>query len=260
MGSGGNGSSSGRGGTVRPVSDRQPLVPPDIHPGSFLALLTEDERETLAAHAKTHTFPRGFILLHAEEISTTVALLTEGYVKISYSTDHLREVILAIRGPGDLIGNLFDVHHEAPSLAVIALDQVEAMLLSAADFRGFLLQQPSSGEFLLQTLSRRLRDADERRVELSMNDSVQRVARVLEHLSDRFGEFSKDGIRIALPLSPQDLAAWAGITREALNKALQLLHERGVIEDLDRGITVFNLKALRGMPPYASRLGKSDAE
>ena len=64
-------------------------------------------------------------------------------------------------------------------------------------------------------------------------------------LADRFGEPDDGRIEIALPLSQEELAAWAGASREAVSKALQLLRSLGIVETGRRRITVLDIDALR---------------
>ena len=56
---------------------------------------------------------------------------------------------------------------------------------------------------------------------------------------------SPDGVlRIRLPLSQEELAGWAGASREAVVKALRKLRARGWIETGRREIRVLDLPAL----------------
>jgi CRP-like cAMP-binding protein len=122
---------------------------------------------------------------------------------------------------------------------------VEALLIPTGRFLGFIETHPRVAIVLLQMLSRRLRDADRKRIEFAAYDSVGRVARRLVELADRFGESSEDGLRITLPLSQQELAAWVGASREAVSKALHTLRARKWVETARRGVTVLDLEALR---------------
>jgi len=98
---------------------------------------------------------------------------------------------------------------------------------------------------LLQVLSRKLRDADRKRIEFGAYDTVGRVCKRLVELAERFGEERGASVRIALPLSQQELAGWTGSSREAVSKALHQLRARGYIETARRGITVLDLAAIR---------------
>jgi Crp-like helix-turn-helix domain len=67
-------------------------------------------------------------------------------------------------------------------------------------------------------VTRRLIDADRKRVEFGAHDSVGRVARRLIELVERYGEPTQGGMRITLPISQDELAGWVGISRKAVHK------------------------------------------
>jgi CRP/FNR family transcriptional regulator, cyclic AMP receptor protein len=212
--------------------------------GAFLFQLSAAERNTLFAHQRKRHFNRSATLINAGTMSNAVAVILEGRIKLSYFTDEGHEVVLAIRGPGDLVGDLSALDGKPHSATATALEPVEAMIVPAPDFTEFLLEHPHSALTLLRMLSFRLRDADEKRIEFSAYDSVGRVARRLVEMADRFGDPQDQGLRITLPLSQEELAGWTGSSREAVSKALQTLRSRGLIETERRAVTILDLPGL----------------
>ena len=190
-------------------------------------------------------YPRGSTLLNEGDRSDRMVILVSGQAKVSYFTDEGREVLLAIRGPGDLLGELAALDGEPFSATVTALEDIDAVMMTVEQFRTVLKEEPDVALSLFKTLSRRLRDADRKRVEFAAFDSVGRVASRLVELAEGFGEKTLDGIRIVLPLTQEEIAGWTGSSREAVAKALQTLRNRGLIETHRRGVTVKDLDALR---------------
>ena len=177
--------------------------------------------------------------------SDFVASIMSGRVKASYFTDDGDEVVLAIRGPGALLGEMSAIDEEPLSATVTALEPVEAIVVPVDSFMDYLQQHPRVALMLLRGMSRKLRDSDRKRVEFAAFDALGRVARRLVELADDFGEVDGDGIRISLPLSQEELAGWTGSSREAVSKALRTLRGRGWIETRRRAITVLDIDALR---------------
>jgi CRP/FNR family transcriptional regulator, cyclic AMP receptor protein len=207
--------------------------------------LTPAELEALRAAGRRRRFRRAARLFHEGDSPLGVYLIESGRVKISYFTDDGREVLLAVRGPGELLGEMSAIDGEPLSATASAMDAVDVVVVSTDDFHAFVQANPRFALTLLQMLSRRLRDADRKRIEFSAYDTVGRVARRLVELAERFGEKAGDGLRITLPLSQQELAGWTGASREAVSKALASLKSRGWIETHRRGITVIEPDALR---------------
>jgi CRP-like cAMP-binding protein len=127
---------------------------------------------------------------------------------------------------------------------VTAIEQVEALLVSARDFRR-LLDRPEFAVELLRRMGQRFRDADRKRVEFGASDTVGRVAARLVELAERYGEPEGRSLAIALPLNQEELAGWAAASRAAMANALQTLRELGWIETGRRRIRVLDLEALR---------------
>lgn len=212
--------------------------------GSFTAKLDDEEAAAFKSLGKPRIYPKGATLFNEGDRSDHLVLIQEGRAKISYYTHDGREIILAVRGPGGLVGELSVLDEQPRSATATTLEEVRAAVISADALRSFLTDHPRVALVLLELLSHRLRDADRKRIEFGAFDSVGRVARRLVELAQRYGENDEHGIRIGLPLSQQELAGWTGSSREAVSKALQHLRERGWIETHRRGITVLDLEAL----------------
>jgi CRP-like cAMP-binding protein len=211
----------------------------------FLGVLEPDQGAALRRLATPRRFRRGHALFHQGGASDRVVVLLSGRVKVSTVTQEGKEIVLAFRGPGDLLGELSAIDGEPRSATVEAVEAVEALAISASDFRSFLIAHPEVALLLLQMLSRRLRDADRKRVEYGAHDTVGRVAARLVELVERYGEPAGAGLRIGLPLSQEELAGWTGASREAVSKALQTLRKVGWVLTERRRITVLDLEALR---------------
>jgi CRP/FNR family cyclic AMP-dependent transcriptional regulator len=174
-----------------------------------------------------------------------VLLLLHGRVKVAYHTDDGREVLFDILGPGELIGAVWAIDGEPADATTTAIDDVEALVVDNAQFQRYLQGNSDAERVLLRMLSRRLRKATQDRAALAMNDALGRICLRLAELADRYGEPADGRIRITLPLSQQELAAWTGTSREATSKALHALRRRGCIETRRREIHVLNIHELR---------------
>jgi CRP-like cAMP-binding protein len=128
---------------------------------------------------------------------------------------------------------------------VTTLEPVEALLLPGSGYAGLLERRPRIALVILRMVAGRLRDADAGQAQLGTHDVVGRVSQRVVELADRFGEHEGGRIEIALPLSQEELAAWAGASREAVSKALQVLRSLRIVETGRRHITVLDVDALR---------------
>jgi CRP-like cAMP-binding protein len=208
-------------------------------------VIESDNVALLREEGRRRKFRTGATLFHEGDHSDWIGLIVNGRVKIScYGADG-RERLVAVVGPGELLGELSAIDGEPRSATATALEPLEAAVLTAEEFVGFLEGHPQATLGILRAVIGRLRDSDKRRVELGALDTVGRVGRLIVELADRYGEEGDDGaLRIRLPLSQEELAGWAGASREAVVKALRKLRARGWIETGRREITVLDLPAL----------------
>jgi CRP/FNR family transcriptional regulator, cyclic AMP receptor protein len=210
----------------------------------FLSELAADERADLEALGSVRRYRRGDVVFHQGDDAGAVLVLLEGHVKAVMLNDG-REVILAFPGPGELLGELSAVDGRPRSGTVRAVDDVEALVIPGSAFRAVLEHRPRIAFVLLRSVIERLRTADRQRVDYAVNDVCVRVAGRLVELCDRFG--SEDGakVEIGLSLTQDELAAWAGASREAVAKAMALLRTLGWVQTERRRILVLDLDSLR---------------
>jgi CRP/FNR family cyclic AMP-dependent transcriptional regulator len=211
----------------------------------FLGLLADREVALWAARGPMWGTRPAATLLTEGSVSGLVIVLHSGRVKVSSITERGDEVLLAVRSPGDLLGEFSALDGEPYSATVTALDPVDALVVGAAEFRAFLEEHPAVVLHLLELLTRRMRDADRKRVEFGAADTTGRVSSRLVELADRFGQPTQHGVRISVSLTQEELAGWVGSSREAVSKALRALRARGWIETRRKAIVVIDLAALR---------------
>jgi len=214
---------------------------------SFIPALNEDEFAAFRALGRVRRFGRGEIIFREGDDPGGVAALLSGQVKVSVSGAGGREVVLRFSGPGDLLGELAAIAGNARSATVAAVDEVELIAVRADDFRRFVLEHPRVAPLVFDHLAALLAEADRQRIDFATRDVTGRIAGRLVELAESVGEPETGGIRIELPLSQEELAAWSGASREAVARSLHLLRELGWIETARREIKVLNLTALRGL-------------
>jgi CRP/FNR family transcriptional regulator, cyclic AMP receptor protein len=207
--------------------------------------LTPEQLATLRDRGRNRSYRAGTILYHEGDDSDFVVLIEAGWVKVSSQTADGRQAVLAVLGPGELIGELATFSRDTRSATITAIDDVTASVVTGTAFREFLTEAPDIALRLLETMSQRLRDADRKRVEFGAYDVDRRLVRRLVELAERFGEPDGDEVRIPLPLTHEDLADWVASSREAVSKALGELRRRGLVRTDRRRITVLDLEALR---------------
>ena len=213
-------------------------------PGTFLALLSDRDRNALLALGRARSFARGERLMRQGEPGASVLVLLDGHVKASDIDAHGREMVLSFRGPGDVLGELTFMNADPRSSNVTAVEPVDARAVAASEFRTYLLGSPTAALTLIDVISARFRDANSKRVQFGDLDTIGRVAARLIELAARYGDRTDVGIEITLPITQEDLGSWTASSRAGVAGALRTMRDLGWIATDRRRITVLDVDAL----------------
>ena len=222
---------------------QNPLVPDGQVP--FLRQLSGEDAEALLARVRRRTIQPGTEIIRAGSAGDEAVLVLAGRVRlVAYGTDR-REVVLALRGPGELIGEMAALGAGRRTASAVAVEEVEAGFLQASQLLEFLREHPDAGLVLIRMVVRRLAEATQDVVDLATQDSVGRLARRLVVLSSEHGKATSGGTQIELALTQDELARWTGATRETISRALRLMRQLGWVATDRKTITVLDPIALR---------------
>jgi CRP/FNR family transcriptional regulator, cyclic AMP receptor protein len=211
----------------------------------FLGRLGDRERQALLASGAERFYPAGRPVFGEGRSADTLVVLLDGRVKVTTSTTEGNEHLLALRGPGDLLGELSTLVGEERTSTVIAIDDVRLLVVPIVAFEALLAAHPPMSSTLIRMLVERVLEADRNRMELAL-PADDRLARLLVRLADRFGRVGDGGtVRIDLRLSQDELAALVSTSRGAVSMALRGLREAGLVRTARREIVLLDLDRLR---------------
>ena len=135
-----------------------------MNEADFLHTLTPAESDALEEMGEPGSYPAGTVIFEQGGKPDCVLLMRGGRVRVAARGTGGHEVVLAERGPGELLGDLSGIDGQPRSASVIALEDVHGLVVPLRAFRGFLMDNPRAAISLLELLSRRLRESDAQRV------------------------------------------------------------------------------------------------
>ena len=187
----------------------------------------------LAGRTISRSYAKQAVIVNEGDESDSLYLILSGRVKIYLADEHGKELILAIKGPGQYFGEM--VLDEQPrSASVMTLEPSQFAILSRADFKAFLLSHAEVSLQLIQNLIRVARGLNRNVRNLAMLDVYGRVARILLDLAvERNGK-----LVIPEKLTQKDIAARVGASREMINRILRDLTTGGYVTVEDGRITI----------------------
>jgi CRP-like cAMP-binding protein len=189
---------------------------------------------------------RGKVLFHEGDEADRLYLIEAGKMKLGQGTDGRRETLLAVLGPGEIIGELTLFDPGTRTATATAVTGVDLLELSHEAFIEWLSENPAASKHLLKALAQRLRRTNEAVGGLVFQDVPGRVAKALLDMAERFGEEFEDGIVLVQhSLTQEELAHLVGASRETVNKALSEYASRGWIRLEGRSVYLLDRAHLR---------------
>lgn len=170
------------------------------------------------------------VLFHAGDSGASCYYLRSGAAKASVIARDGQERLLAVLGPGSLIGELSLFDDQPRSATVSALRPCKLMHLTKASFFKLADANPAIYRQALKLLTERLRGTNDSVVAQGTVTVLGRVARAFETLAEGLGEADDKGrIVFAQKITQADIAGMAGVARENANRAISELMGDGII-------------------------------
>ena len=197
----------------------------------------------MAAGARTRYEPGATLVLESDP-ATHVLVILSGQVKMTKASADGREIIVDLRGPDSVIGELGAIDNSPRIATVSAVEPVEALVLTSARFRQILQDEGSIAYTLLRRVTGKLREATDRHLALGTRDALARLCSCLLRLAEGIEPDENGVIEIDMPLTQQEMAAWIGASRDAVVLGLRSLRQTEVIETGRRTIRILDRPAL----------------
>ena len=190
-------------------------------PTDLLSDLPERLSTALLANAKPVKLTADEVLFLAGDPGDGCYRLEDGLLKVSMVAPTGAERILAILGPGAIVGDMAVIDGRPRSASVSALRDCKLSFISRTAFETVAAKNPEIYKHLLNLVATRLRDTDQVVAAGTFLPVKGRVARALLDLAKAFGNDVGAGrVVIRQKLSQSDVAAMAGIARENVSRIL----------------------------------------
>jgi CRP/FNR family transcriptional regulator, cyclic AMP receptor protein len=217
-----------------PVQQARPaMAKPAPRSESLLAALPAELSQSLFAKARPLSLAADQTLFVTGEEGDGCYRVEEGLLKASIAAPAGGERILAILGPGSVVGELSMIDGGPRSASVTALRNSKLSFVGRTAFEAFGRSRPELYRHVATLLAQRLRDTDDALVATNFLSVKGRVARALLSLAEAFGrDLGQGRILIRQKVSQSDLAAMAGIARENVSRVLNDWASRSLVSRL----------------------------
>lgn len=152
-----------------------------------------------------------------------------------------REKTLDILGPGDVFGEMAILEEEPRSASAIAIEHVKLLRFRRENFDALLQGNPQLAYKLLVIFSKRIYDAKRRLMILLLDDPQLKVMDVMNMLAEQDPHLDVQE-PVTLHVTVQEIANWAGMQINDVQKILTHLNKLGKIELFNDKVVVRNIR------------------
>lgn len=189
-------------------------------------------------------YPQGAVLFVEGQSPRGVFIICSGRVKLSTTSRDGRTLILRISQAGEVLGLHATVSGKPYELTAETLQPCQLDFIKREDFLRFLQNHADACLNAAKHLSHNCQSAYDLIRALGLSHSVsEKVARLLlEWSSD--GEDTKDGIRIKVSLTHEEMAQLIGTSRETVTRVLGEFREKQLAQLRGSTLLIKNKAAL----------------
>lgn len=209
-----------------------------------ISLFSDLPLEALAALVKrTRTIKlsaRQF-LFHKGDKGDALYVVAQGQIQIGVVAPDGRQVSFAQIHAGQMFGEIAVFDNGPRTADALAVTDSVLLSLGQKDILAYMSEYPAHAMHLIGTLCQRIRNADQLIEDFLF---LSLPARVAKHLLGLCDAATKNGARITLRISQQDLADQMAVSRESINRLLSKWEQANVVS-LSRGqISILNRSQL----------------
>lgn len=173
--------------------------------------------------------PKGQHLRPEDPLIREVVIIGSGFLAVSTTTQQGRDFLLGIFGPTHILGILRLLPGTVAAYDYTAREDAVVVRLPSDALLALLNQRPALWADVAQMALRQYRSALGGMINRRIGTISGRVAMLLDSLVNLHGFEGPEGFRLRVRISQEDLAAMLSVTRQTINKELQLLEGLGIV-------------------------------
>jgi CRP/FNR family transcriptional regulator, cyclic AMP receptor protein len=216
----------------------------NLKDSGFFCQLPSSAIKDFDAIKSTATYPKGALLFVERQEARGVYVLCEGEVKLSISSAEGKTLIMRIAKAGELLGLMAAMANQPYEVTAETIHPCQVAYVRRDDLLRFVAKHPEASQSVVKQMSSQYRGACEQLHTIGLSASAQeKLARLLLTWSEGIQQ-TKEGTRIKLPLTHEEIAEFIGTTRETVTRTLSDFKERHLVSIQGSTLMIPNRAAL----------------
>ena len=192
----------------------------------------------------TSTYPKGALLFLERQEARGIFVLCEGEVKLLISSSEGKTLIMRVAKAGEILGLMAALSGSPYEVTAETLHPCQVAFVRREDFLRFIAKHPEAFQSVVRQMSSQYQGACEQLRTVGLSASAQeKVARLLLTWSAGIQQ-TKEGTRIKLPLTHEEIAEFIGTTRETVTRTLSDFKVRHLVAIQGSTLMIPNRAAL----------------
>ena len=201
-------------------------------------------------HGRKTLYKKGDYIIRPGETPPGIFYIVEGLVKAYDISRYGEENLLIVRKDHEVFPLIWGITGRERQVIYRALVPTTTRCVSREDFTDFIHGDLAALAPLLDMTIEMYRLHSERIINLEYRTVRERIISFLLTMAERFGEMTKGGLLIDVPLRHQDIASSINSSRETTSRELAIMQRRGMVSKSSSRFVITDPKALK---TYLSR-------
>ncbi len=186
-------------------------------------------------YATTKTYSKGTLIFSQGDESDGIFIIRQGKIKVFMSDESGKEMLIAILGPGEIVGEVASLDGQPRTASVSATVDTRVSRIGLAEFKKFLEDNPDLAFEIIRILTSRMRDHATSISNLAFKNVYGRVVWLLEKHSEQNdnGTFT-----VNRKFTQQDIGDMVGSSREMVSRVISELVKGEYISNDQKIITI----------------------
>lgn len=207
--------------------------------------LTLEELERIWEIAIQRSYRKKEVIFTECSDKEAVFFIQDGLVKAFKTDENGHEHIVSFLKTGDMFPHTgFFNQNPYPATAEVIVN-TQLLAIPVRSFEQLMMDTPAIAIKVMRVMGEKIKELQEKLQEITGHDVQDRGLLFLLKLAKNYGTVKNGSVHINVPLTHQEFANAIGTTRETVNRLINELRKKGILETNQKGFIILDDEAFK---------------